>query len=118
MQNRDVKEGIIFKKKNGHSHSMLLENATTRMTKYGHRHAQDLPKILKEVAMNGQPCEFQFNYHRIKYLTRDKYGNFLLHWVVCDGILSTQKEFFTKDYVSKATGKVCWSKLAKEMRKV
>ena len=111
----DKEKMIIFKKKNNHSHKMLLETATTRMTKIGHRNMQDLPKVLREVAMTGIPAEFQFNIYRIKYLTRDEYGNFLLHWIVGNGLLGTQKEFHTKDYVSQATGKIAWRRLAKDM---
>lgn len=108
---------IIYKVKNGHKYGMLLENAATRMTKYGKRYWGEMYRVLRELANTGKPAEFQFNHLRIKYLTKDKYGNFKPHWIVADGISGQVKEFYTKDYVSDA-GYILWKKMSIDMRKV
>ena len=89
----------------------------TRMTRLGHRHMSDLPKVLREVSMNCKPCEFRFNHWAIKYITKDVFGCLCLRWIVYDGITGKTKEFYNKDYVSD-NGQVLWRKLAKDIRKV
>lgn len=93
----------------------LLERSV-RMNKTGHKHGSELKTILRAVATKG-PTEFRFNYHLIHYNIKDEYGNFKLHWLVCNGITGNHQVFFTKDYIGK-TGKVRWIDLARDMRKV
>lgn len=89
----------------------------TRMTRLEHRHMADLPKVLREVAMECKPCEFRFNQWAIKYIIKDAFGCLCLHWIVYDGVTGKTKEFYNKDFVSDH-GQVQWRKLAKEIRKV
>ena len=106
-----------MRQKNNHNTNSALKKAIEALQLGGQYPGKALAGKLVETAKKGLPGDFQFNQWNIRYIIKDKYGLFCLHWLVSNGISGTQKEFFTKDYVGK-TGKVVWRRLASDMRKV
>lgn len=102
---------------NNHNANNALKKAVEALQQVGQYPAMALPGKLLEMAKKGLPGDFQFNQWNIRYLTKDKYGIFCLHWLVSNGISGTQKVFYTKDYVGDR-GKIYWRRLAGDMRKV
>jgi hypothetical protein len=78
---------------------------------------KDLYKKLEEVAKTGTPTEFQHNYFRIRYNTRDKFHKFCLYWEVANAISGRKRIIYQKDYVSEK-GSVRWKRLASDIRRV
>lgn len=103
--------------RNNHSMNSALRKAVESLKRCEAEPASILPSKLLKTAEKGLPCEFQFNQWSIRYLTKDKFGVFCLHWLVSNGISGVQKTFYTRDYVS-PNGKVYWRRLAGDMRKV
>ena len=77
---------------------------------------KELYKKLEEVANTGKPTEFQFNYLRIRFCTKDKYQRFCLHWEVANALSGLKKTFYQKDFVGKKGG-VNWRRLASAIRR-
>ena len=94
-----------------------LLGEAVRMTKLQHEHMNDLSTVLRETAMRGGPAEVRLNHWLIHYNVLDEFGNFKLHWIVCNGVTGRHKTFYTKEWVSKS-GNVMWRKLAYAMGKV
>ena len=107
----------IMRYRNNHCPNSALKRAIEALQKVKMTPASTLPSKVAEIAKKGAPTEFNFNQWNIRYLTKDKYGVFCLHWLVSNGISGNQKYLYNKDYIS-PNGKVYWRRLAGDMRKV
>lgn len=102
--------------KNNHCDNSLFLRAVDGISINDKSTYKELYKKLEEVANTGKPTEFQYNYFRIRYCTKDKFCKFCLHWEVANAISGLKKTFYQKDFVGKKGG-VNWRSLASAIRR-
>ena len=97
--------------KNNHCDNSLFLRAVEGLQINDKSTYKELYKKLEEVANTGKPAEFQFNYLRIRFCTKDKFYRFCLHWEVANALSGLKKTYYQKDYLG-AGGGVYWRRLA------
>lgn len=108
---------IDMEHRNNFSENAVLERAVRALSLVGKDDWHKLPGLLRDVACKGKPYEFQHNYLRIRYCTKDDLGQFKLHWFVTNAISGRQQYFYNKDWVGE-NGQIRWMSLAKAIRRV
>ena len=97
--------------KNNHCDNSLFLRAVEGLQINDKSTYKELYKKLEEVANTGKPAEFQFNYLRIRFCTKDKFYRFCLHWEVANALSGLKKTYYQKDYLG-AGGGIYWRRLA------
>lgn len=105
-------------KKNNYCENTLYKRAIEGLSVIKDDQTYDeLCRKLKEISWRGEPCEYQWNYLRIRYNTRDKHSSgFRLYFEVVNAISGLKKVFFQKDYVD-SKGGIRWRRLASAVRR-